>query len=241
MGRLTHRTLPGSTYFVTTKAWQSMSVFQVAQTAEIVISKTLEYRDKGNYLLHEFVLMPNHLHLIITPADDVTLEKAIQLIKGGSSYEIHRIRENKMQIWQSGFHESRVTDWKDYKNKMDYVRFNPVAAKLIDRPQDWLYGSGSGKYLLDPIPQGLKPPLSEPLNVGAKAPTPTAAKAPTVPAQTPGLKPRPPKEETGFRSKGPAIDSVVAPELKLRPREEKNAKGHEAPTPRNAASKAAKS
>jgi putative transposase len=174
MGRLTHLTGPGWTYFVTTKAWQSVAVFQVREIAEMVISKMLEYRDKGNYLLHEFVLMPNHLHLLLTPSDSSSLEKALQLIKGGSSHEIHRVRENKSAIWQSGFHESRVRDHTDYKNKTDYIHFNPVAAKLVVQPQDWEYGSAGGKYQLDPIPQGLKPSF-EPPNVGPKGPTPKAA------------------------------------------------------------------
>src|SRR6267143_4166704 len=171
MGRLTHRTSPGSTYFVTTKAWQSMFVFQVHDVAEILIRKLLEYRSKGSYLLHEFVVMPDHLHLLLTPTASATLEKAMQLIKGGSSHEIHRIRESNSQIWQSGFHESRVTDWNDYKNKVDYIYFNPVVAKLVDRPQDWPYGSATGKYQLDPIPQGLKPKISEPPKVGPEGPT----------------------------------------------------------------------
>jgi putative transposase len=149
-----------------------MSVFQVPQTAEVVVSKILEYRDKGNYLIHEFVLMPNHMHLILTAAESVSLEKAVQLIKGGSSHEIHSVRGNKMQIWQSGFHESRVTDWVDYKKKADYIRFNPVAAELTARPENWPYGSASGTYRLDPIPQGLKPPLAKSLIVGPKGPTP---------------------------------------------------------------------
>ena len=162
MGRLTHRASPGSTYFVTTKAWQSISVFQVTEVAKVVVAKLLEYRQRGNYLLHEFVL-----------------EKAIQLVKGGSSHEIHRVRGSNSQIWQSGFHESRVRDWIDYKNKVDYVYFNPVVAKLVDRPQDWPYGSASGKYQLDPVPQGLKPNISEPQHVGPEGPTPKilAAKA----------------------------------------------------------------
>jgi REP element-mobilizing transposase RayT len=63
MGRLTHRSKPGWTYFVTTKAAQNISVFQVKEEADIVIAKMLECRSKGNYLLHDFVLMPNHLHL----------------------------------------------------------------------------------------------------------------------------------------------------------------------------------
>ncbi len=215
MGRLRHRTSSGWTYFVTTKAWQSVSVFQVQATADLVVSKILEYRDKGNYLLHEFVLMPNHLHLILTPAESVSLEKAIRLIKGGSSHEIHRIDGNKMRIWQSGFHESRVTDWMDYRKKADYVWFNPVAAKLVEQPQDWPYASASGEYQLDPIPQRLKPPLFESLNVGAKAPTPKGRKA---------------------QNTGP-----LTPELKLRPPKEKNRTNNEAPMPCNAASKAAKS
>jgi putative transposase len=179
MGRLKHRISPGSTYFVTTKAWQSTPVFQVTEVAEILIGKLLEYRSKSNYLLHEFVLMPDHLHLLITPAESTSLEKAMQLIKGGSSHEIHRIRGNNAQIWQSGFHESRVRDSNDYQNKLDYIHFNPVVAKLVCRPQDWPCGSASGRYPLDPIPQGLKPKIAEPGNVGPEGPTPNfiAAKA----------------------------------------------------------------
>jgi putative transposase len=200
MGRLTHRTLPGSTYFVTTNAWQSISVFQVCESAEIVVAKLLEYRNRGNYLLHEFVLMPNHFHLILTPTNSTSLEKAIQLIKGGSSHEIHRVRGGKSQIWQSGFHESKVRDWSDYDNQAAYIRFNPVVAKLVDQPSDWPHSSASGHYDLDPFPQWLKPPVAEKLNVGAKAPTPItapkslAAKAQITSPAAPGLKPRPPKE-----------------------------------------------
>src|SRR6267378_1531294 len=195
MGRLTHRTSPSWTYFVTTKAWQNVSVFQVQQSAEIVVGKILEYRDKKNYLLHEFVLMPNHLHLLLTPSETVSLEKAVQLIKGGSSHEIHIVRRNKMQIWQSGFHESRVKDFAEYKTKTDYIRFNPIAAKLVEEPQDWRFCSASGRYELDPIPQGLKP-IVPTANVGPKGPTPQTL------SQTPGLKPRPPKEKEFGRRGG---------------------------------------
>jgi len=170
MGRLTHRTKPGWTYFVTTKAAQNISVFQVKEVADIVIAKMLEYR--SNYLLHDFVLMPNHLHLILTPNDSVTLEKCMQLIKGGSSHQIHKVRGSKNEIWQSGFHESRVIDLVDYKKKADYIRFNPVAANLVQRLELWPFSSASGRYECDPIPQGLKPIALTGANVGPKGPTP---------------------------------------------------------------------
>jgi putative transposase len=173
MGRLTHRTGPAWTYFVTTKSWESTFGFQAEKAAEIVVAKMLAYRDKGNYLLHDFVLMPNHLHLILTPAS-ASLEKCMQLIKGGSSFEIHKLRGSRAEIWQSGFHDSRVRGWREYQTKRDYVVFNPVAAKLVERPELWSYGSASGQFRLDPIPQGLKPDVGTSADVGPKGPTPNS-------------------------------------------------------------------
>ena len=172
MGRLRHQEFPGATYFVTTKCWQGVPIFQVGEVAEILIRKMLEYRDKGSYLLHEFVVMPNHLHLLITPGASTSLEKAMQLIKGGGSHEIHRLRSSKGEIWQAGFHESRVRDAADYRNKRDYVYFNPVAAKLVEWPQAWSFGSAGGRYRVDPVPQRLKPQDNHSLDVGPKGPTP---------------------------------------------------------------------
>ena len=95
-----HRTAPGTSYFVTTKCWQSRTVFQVTEVAEILVDTLFTYRDRGIYLLHEFVIMPDHLHLILTPGSTATLEKAMQSIKGGSSHRIHKQRNQKSEIWQ---------------------------------------------------------------------------------------------------------------------------------------------
>jgi putative transposase len=182
MSRLTNRTAPGCTYFVTTKAWQSHAIFQVPETAEILIGCLFGYRDKGAYLLHEFVVMPDHVHLLLTPSMEASLEKAMQLIKGGSSHEIHTRRAQKTQIWQPGFHEQTVRDASDYSNKAGYIRLNPVHRHLVDRPQDWPHGSASARFQLDAAPDqfksfasGAKASGMEQGIVGAKAPTPLKA------------------------------------------------------------------
>jgi hypothetical protein len=118
--------------------------------------------------------MPNHRHLILTPGSSSSLEKAIQLSKGGSFFEIHKVRGRKMGIWQSGFHESRETSWADDQKKRDYVQFHSVAAKLVERPELWAYGSASGKFVVDPIPPGLKLVGSSSGDARAKTPTPGA-------------------------------------------------------------------
>jgi len=179
MGRLTHRTAPGCTYFVTTKTWQSHAIFQVPETAEILIECLSSYRDKGAYLLHEFVVMADHLRLLLTPGRETSLEKALQLIKGGSSHEIHIRRGNKTQIWHAGFHEQTVRDASDYRNKAEYIRMNPVHRSLVEKPEDWPHSSASSSFKLDATPDqfnmlssGAKALEARASVVGAKAPTP---------------------------------------------------------------------
>lgn len=155
MSRLTHRTAPGFSYFVTTKTWQNRSVFQVAENAEILIACMVRYRDMSFYLLHEFVIMPNHLHIILTPTSETSLEKAMQLIKGGSSHEIHARRKNKMQIWQSGFHEESIRDQHDYRRKVEYIHMNPVEAHLVENSREWIYGSAADRIATDRPPERL--------------------------------------------------------------------------------------
>ncbi|MDR3721548.1 MAG: transposase [Candidatus Acidoferrales bacterium] len=175
MGRLEHRTAAGCTYFVTTKTWENRTIFQVTENAEILIRCMLGYRDRGAYLLHEFVVMPNHVYLLLTPGGETSLEKAMQFIKGGSSHQIHQQRQNKMQIWSSGFHEATIRDVEDFEARRHYVRMNPVEAGLAARPEDWACGSASGKFVLDATPgrvsSGAKAHFAVGGNVGAKAPT----------------------------------------------------------------------
>ena len=182
MGRLTHRTAPGTSYFVTTKTWQNRALFHVTQIAEIVIATMLDYRQRGEYLFHEFVLMPDHLHVLVTPAPNNSLEKVMQFIKGGSSFRIHQQRGQKMQIWHAGFHDWTIRDAADWDSKAQYIRLNPVKTGLVERPEEWPYSSANGKLALDPMPAKYLDVAS-----GAKAQSSTAAAS--------DLKVRPPKEK----------------------------------------------
>ena len=138
-----HRTAAGSSYFVTTKCWNSRDVFQVPEIAEILVRVMMRYRERKFYLLHDFVVMPDHLHLLLTPCATTSLEKAVQLIKGGSSHEIHKQRNHGMEIWQEGFYDWTIRDACDWRSKVEYIRMNPVRAKLCVKPEDWLYSSAN--------------------------------------------------------------------------------------------------
>ncbi|HSC78118.1 MAG TPA: transposase, partial [Candidatus Acidoferrales bacterium] len=127
-----------------------------AEVAEILVDQLIQCREKGHFLLHEFCVLDNHLHTLLTPPPDGTLEKSIQMIKGGASFKIGRIR--KVALWQTGYHDWRCRDEEDYKRYSDYIRQNPVKAGLVERTEDWPYSSANPKFRehLDPMPQGLK-------------------------------------------------------------------------------------
>jgi putative transposase len=87
MSRPPHdRTSFGSNvYFVTASTWGHRSLFQTDRMARLFIDTLFHYRREGKFLLHEFVVMPTHFHLLLTPSG-VTMERAMQFIKGGFSY-----------------------------------------------------------------------------------------------------------------------------------------------------------
>lgn len=111
------------------------------------------YRISG---LHEFVLMPNHFHLLITPAE--SLERSLQLIKGGFSFRARKELGFVGEIWQGSFYDHSVRDVRDYDRCRDYILNNPVKRGLVASPDDYPYGSAAG-FVLDKVPQRLKPIL----------------------------------------------------------------------------------
>ena len=156
MGRTQHRIRPPGTYFITVDCWGSRQLFK-GEVAEILTDQILKCREKGYYLLHEFCVLPNHLHVLFTPAGSMSLEKAVQMIKGGASFRIGKHRRI-LALWQDGYHDWRCRGEKDFRAYAEYVRQNPVEAGLVARATDWPYSSANQKFVefLDPIPQGLK-------------------------------------------------------------------------------------
>src|SRR5207248_432191 len=107
------------------------------------------YRTQQKYLLHEFVVMPNHFHLLITPQEGTTLEKAMQFIKGGFSFRAKKELGFNGEIWQTSFHDRRIRDAGEYEGRRKYIHQNPVEAGLVDSAEKWEWSSANGKYELD--------------------------------------------------------------------------------------------
>jgi putative transposase len=146
-----HSSRPG-TYFLTTRTWESRAIFVKEGACVILVDSLLHYRDAGAYALHEFVLMPDHFHALLTPAEDVPVERAMQYVKGGSAHEIRKNLNFLLPVWQRGFSDHRVRDLADFETHVRYIHMNPVKRNLSATAEEYPWGSALGRYRLDERP-----------------------------------------------------------------------------------------
>jgi len=133
------------TYFITASCSLKQLLFQSERMARLFIDVLFHYQSQNKYLLHEFVVMPNHFHLLITPVPSVPLERAIQFIKGGFSYRAKRELGFTGEIWQNSFYDHRIRDHQEYLRCRHYIHMNPVRKGLVPTPEEFPYSSAKLK------------------------------------------------------------------------------------------------
>ena len=144
------------TFFVTAVTWGRRPIFRAEPLATRLIGALFTRRNEGCYALHEFVVMPDHFHLLLTPRTTLSLERAMQLLKGGFSHDLRKERP-AILIWEKSFANHRIRDPQDYEQHARYICSNPVRGALAPSPERYRYCSAYPGYLLDAPPQGLKP------------------------------------------------------------------------------------
>ncbi len=144
------------TFFVTSSTWEKRGLLQSARAANLLIDVLYHYREHRKYLLHEFVIMPDHFHVLITVDSEMTVEKAVQLIKGGFAFRAGRELGFRTPVWQKGFSEIRVNEREAFLGVREYIHANPEKRFLVTAGVDYPYSSARSEFELDPPPQRLK-------------------------------------------------------------------------------------
>ncbi|HEY4382366.1 MAG TPA: transposase [Acidobacteriaceae bacterium] len=115
---------PGMSY-VTTATSERRPIFEISRVAEMFIDTLLHYRTLGHYKLHAYVVMPDHVHLVLTP-QSITLGQAIGLIKSGFS---HRL-DTQLPVWENTYTAYSVANNHDLEVVRAYLHQLPVRANL---------------------------------------------------------------------------------------------------------------
>ena len=127
------------TFFVTTNTSMGRALLQSERNATLFIEVLRSYVAAKKFRVHDFVVMPDHVHLLITVDGDVSIERAVQFIKGGFSYRLKREHGYIGEVWQRGFSEVRVDDRESFLRHSNYIAQNPVKRGFVDSPEEFPY------------------------------------------------------------------------------------------------------
>ena len=124
----------------------------------------------GNYHLHAWVIMPNHVHLLIAPKTQ--LSKLMHKLKGSTARQANQILgRTGVSFWQEESYDHLVRNSTEFERIENYIHQNPVRAGLVNKPEDfrwssaWTVGRDSSRKGLQPrsliepfdVQSGLKP------------------------------------------------------------------------------------
>jgi putative transposase len=103
------------TFFVTTGTAGGRSLFQANRMAELLIEVLREKMRSGKMAILDFVIMPDHVHVLLTVPGEMSLEKAMQLIKGGFSFRARKELGFQGEIWQRGYSDEQILDSESFQ------------------------------------------------------------------------------------------------------------------------------
>ncbi|MBI5787791.1 MAG: hypothetical protein HZA78_02905 [Candidatus Schekmanbacteria bacterium] len=153
---ITRRNLPhwemgGSTYFITYRCQAGIWLDEASRT---LILENWQYWDGKRYLLHAAVVMPDHVHVLITPKQREknntgsqpaeqwwSLTEILHTSKSFTAHEINKIQGSRGSIWQDERFDRIVRDETEFLEKWNYMLNNPVKTDLVKQGEvyHWLY------------------------------------------------------------------------------------------------------
>jgi putative transposase len=129
----------GDLHFITFSCFQRQPLLATAN-AKHIFEQTLErVRCWYNLFVTGYVVMPEHVHLLVREPERSTLAVAVQMLKQIASQKIAHAA--KAPLWQVRYYDFNVCTAKKSIEKLRYMHRNPVKRGLVERPEDWEWSS----------------------------------------------------------------------------------------------------
>jgi putative transposase len=107
--------------------------------ARTLFEQTLEaVRQRHNFYLYGYVLMPNHVHLLLSEPKRQLLSDTLRALKTQTSRQLKGARQ---QFWQTRYYDRNIITQTEFVEKLRYIHRNPVKEALVENPEDWPWSS----------------------------------------------------------------------------------------------------
>jgi len=133
----------GAFYHVTSRTNNKIKVFERKLGRKLMLIILQSAKEKYNFRLTNFCVMPTHIHLLIQPKDETKLSDIMHWIKIHSSKAWNFIHGSIDHLWGQRYFSRIIKDPQDYDSVMNYIDQNPVKDGLVAAPEDW---EASGVY-----------------------------------------------------------------------------------------------
>jgi len=149
--RLPHLEEPGATYLLTLSLTMPPAVDLTRKDIAPIIIDALRHRDQGQYLLYDYVVMPDHVHLILKPLPDqgrsIRLTPILHSLKAWTGKRINEVVGRRGRLWQRETYDHVIHRRGEYERWSAYVHDNPHRKGSVGDDGEWpWWGQGSGRY-----------------------------------------------------------------------------------------------
>ena len=108
-----------------------------------IVCDSIQYRHDAKYDLDAWVIMPNHVHALLTPFVGHHLDEIEHSIKSYTANEANKVLNRKGQFWAIECFDRYIRDWKHFNAVVHYIENNPVKAGLCRSPEEWKFSSAA--------------------------------------------------------------------------------------------------
>jgi putative transposase len=139
--------IKGMFYHITSRTNNKVRAFEDDISKKIIIETLYDAKEKFNFLLTNFCIMPTHIHLLIKPDEKTNLSVVMHWIKTMSARRLNLQRKSKDHIWGNRYFARIVNNDQEYEEIMYYIDQNPVTAGLASSPEEWKESASCYRHL----------------------------------------------------------------------------------------------
>lgn len=138
----------GDLHFVTFSCYRRQPLPAAPFARDCFVKVLDEVRLRFEFRLIGYVVMPEHVHLLMSEPKTANPSTVLQVLKQKVARDLHKPAPLKTKgaaphLWQRRFYDFNVWSWEKVREKLEYMHGNPVKRKLVEHPKDWPWSSWS--------------------------------------------------------------------------------------------------
>jgi putative transposase len=144
------------THFITASTFHRKRLFHNERYGELLTDCLMRWRGTSDVLLHDYVIMPDHIHLLITVSEECATVSAVQQLQATFAKDLGRQYGYSGEIWEPNFRDVEVRDLQECERCTRMIHSNPVRVGFCEKPTEYRMSSKASRWVLDPLPEDLQ-------------------------------------------------------------------------------------